>query len=182
MYNRSGVVLMCLICIVWPVTVFADIASGLVGYWSFDNSADIGADGSGYGHNGTVNGNGITQTTGLQGRAAAFDGASVIEISATTLLNPTNAITVSFWYKSTQSASGGPFSIVRHDTHFTAGQLRDSQNLSTIAFDSTGTRFMVSTIWNGILNNGMWHHVAAAYGNGTYNLYVDGQWAAGIIV
>jgi predicted alpha-1,2-mannosidase len=179
MYNRSGVVLMCLICIVWPVTVFADIASGLVGYWSFDNSADIGADGSGYGHNGTVNGNGITQTTGLQGRAAAFDGASVIEISATTLLNPTNAITVSFWYKSTQSASGGPFSIVRHDTHFTAGQLRDSQNLSTIAFDSTGTRFMVSTIWNGILNNGMWHHVAAAYGNGTYNLYVDGQWAAG---
>lgn len=159
--------------------MYADLSGGLAGLWSFEDAGQLGSDGSPYDHHGTINGSGVTQTSGIQGSAAAFDGASVIEVPATSMLNPTNAITVSYWYKSTQAAPSGPISIVRHDLHFTGGQLRDGQDLSTIAFDSTGARFIVGTVWNGVLNDGLWHHVAAAYGAGGYNLYIDGQWAAG---
>lgn len=180
MFQLSNVVFLCVIVMLFSFPVWAELQKGLVGCWSFEDPDHIGADSSTYEHNGTVNGNGVSQVSGIGGQAAQFDGTSVIEVAATSALNTTDAISVSYWFKSSQSVpSSGSVSIVRHDGHFTAGQLRDSKNICAIAFPSVGSYFKVATTWNSVLNNNQWHHVAAVYGSGSLNIYVDGQLTAG---
>jgi hypothetical protein len=69
-----------------------------VAYWSFDNPVDIGHDDSGNGHDGTCVG-APTSTTGRWGNAVNLDGASYIDVTDATDLNPTTAITITAWFK-----------------------------------------------------------------------------------
>ena len=157
----------------------ASLQTGLVGYWAFDDSSDIGADFSGYHQQGTASNSGVSFVEGIGGGAVSFDGSSVMEVASTSALNSTDEITVSYWFKSTQSVPGGSASMVRHDGHFSGGQLRDSQNISAIGFPSAGGYFKIGTVWNGVYNDDQWHHLAAVYGGGTLNMYIDGDWVAG---
>lgn len=68
-------------------------ASGLVGYWKFDNDL---TDSSGLNNNGTSIGK-ITYTDAIFGKGAKFDGKSYIEVADSDSLDLSESFTFSFW-------------------------------------------------------------------------------------
>ena len=78
------------------IKVYTEGSNGLIGYWSFDNSADAGHDDSGFGHNGVVNG--ATSVTGIHGKALKFDGVDD-RVDLGNDLSSSSTGTVSFWVK-----------------------------------------------------------------------------------
>jgi len=75
-----------------------------VAHWSFDDDLDLGHDDSGLGHNGTVNG--AVVATGNFGNALSFNGSGdYVDVADATDLNPTQAITITAWFKADSFAS-----------------------------------------------------------------------------
>ncbi len=75
-----------------------DIDSGLVAWWSFDDSTAV--DNSGNGHNGTIYGATPVSGVGALGTALSFDGVNdYIAVPNSPGLNPPNAITVAAWFR-----------------------------------------------------------------------------------
>ena len=74
--------------------------SHLVGYWKFnEGSGNITHDSSGNGNDGIIYGN-ATWATGISAGAINFDGVDdYVEIPHSDLLTPTDAITISLWFK-----------------------------------------------------------------------------------
>jgi hypothetical protein len=76
-------------------TLYADVISGMVGYWSFDSGT--AKDDSGKGNNGTVRGN-PQVVTGKVGLAFDFDGdGDGVEIAHSASLTLPNALTAAAW-------------------------------------------------------------------------------------
>jgi hypothetical protein len=87
-------------------TSYADVVSGMVGYWSFDSGT--AKDDSGKGNNGTVHGN-PQVVAGKVGLAFDFDGdGDGVEIAHSTSLTLPNAVTAACWIfpRATQNAAG----------------------------------------------------------------------------
>jgi hypothetical protein len=87
-------------------TLYADVISGMVGYWSFDSGT--AKDDSGKGNNGTVHGN-PQVVTGKVGLAFDFDGdGDGVEVAHSTSLTLPNALTAACWIfpRATQNAAG----------------------------------------------------------------------------
>lgn len=82
-----------------PVCVPYTIDKGLKGYWSFDEgSGNIAGDSTGNGNSGTITG--ASWTTGISGFALDFNGSiDYVDIANATILNPTQALTVTAWIK-----------------------------------------------------------------------------------
>jgi hypothetical protein len=85
------------------------LANGLVGYWSFNGqdlnwSTNTAIDRSGQGNNGTLT-NMSTNTSpvpGKMGQALSFNGTnSYVDVADATPLNPTTAVSLSSWVKTT---------------------------------------------------------------------------------
>lgn len=78
----------------------------------FDNPADLAADSSGHGRNGTANGNVAARGNGVSGGAAQFDGASYIALDQTLNAALAGNFTLSLWLETTGSSGedeGDPF-------------------------------------------------------------------------
>ena len=87
-------------------TSYADVVSGMVGYWSFDSGT--AKDDSGKGNNGTVHGN-PQVVAGKVGLAFDFDGdGDGVEVAHSTSLTLPNAVTAACWIfpRATQNADG----------------------------------------------------------------------------
>lgn len=88
----------------FEASVYHALGAGAVGIWDFDNQT--AQDSSGYDNNGTINGavfrcasDDINNTASGQGCSLEFDGVDdYVENSNQPQLNPTKAITISFWF------------------------------------------------------------------------------------
>ena len=79
---------------------YADITTGLVGYWKFDeNSGTVAADSSGHDNNGSLQG-GVTWANGYTNSDLNFDGGND-DVNAGTnyILSGGAALTLSAWIK-----------------------------------------------------------------------------------
>ena len=77
---------------------YADLNAGLVAYYPFNGNAN---DETGHGHNGTVNGASLTTDRfGNPSSAYVFNGG-YIDVADAPDLNPTDAITITAWFKAT---------------------------------------------------------------------------------
>lgn len=150
---------------------FADISSGLIGYWKFDElSGDIASDSSGHGHSGALI-NGPTWVTSKMGQALSFDGVDdYVNISSLASTNKTYSF--SFWIKDNIAELRGDL---------------------IMFLDSEAGRFMLYYAGNGTNNIGyydgnwndftnppndhMWHHIAFVLNNSTSSgsYYLDGN-------
>ena len=146
------------------------LSNGLVGYWKMDESSwGSVIDASGNGNTGSVTG-GATPAAGRFGNGGNFDGSTQnISIPDNSTLNPTTAITVSAWYKTTDSAGG---IIVK----------RSSSNGYRLVYAGNTLYFTVGN-GSGIVqpstagyNDGTWHFVVGTWSNSdnTARLYIDG--------
>jgi len=123
---------------------------------------------------------GTTQfTTGLDGQAFDFNGATHIETADTPFdFDNTNAFSVSTWIKTTNNGES--------DTIISKGGLSNgdgwtlwrwnTNNFLTLTFVNGGTNF--STSMSGTINDDNWHHVVITY-DGSSNksglkMYLDG--------
>jgi hypothetical protein len=82
------------------LTAGTNLASGLVGHWSFDGkylSPTTARDSSGQGNDGTLT-NGPVPVIGKMGQALSFDGVNDgVNVGSSTSLTPTGALTISAW-------------------------------------------------------------------------------------
>ncbi len=146
-------------------------ASGLVGYWSFDEGSGITArDLSGRGNTGTLV-NGSTWTTGRVGGALSFDGVNDhVDVGIRSGLTPPN-ITIEAWVRadrlddwdgiiSNMSAWGSGFSL----------QIGTVQRIAAMV-----SGHYLRTTWAPV--TGVWYHIVATHDNATSLniLYVNGR-------
>lgn len=152
--------------------------SSLVAQWSMNEGSEtIVNDTSGNSNNGTMLNNPTWSNDGITGKALSFNGTnSRVEFGSTPSLNLTDAITVSVWFKTSQSASvGGVKSIIRHDGHFTALQF-DGTGKGRITYWINGVPKTVTFTWsNTAWSDNEWHHYAVTYNKASGMLvYIDG--------
>jgi len=150
-------------------------ASGLVGYWSFDEGTGITArDLSGLGNAGTLINN-PTWTTGRVGGALSFDGVDDhISLGAPPILRIARP-TIEAWFNTSSNQTN--MTIYGWRTHgFWLEMSPDTANIGRIRFtfyDSTPTRhFIISTR---TYNNGNWNHAVGVYDGQNIRLYINGE-------
>ncbi|MDP3899542.1 MAG: LamG domain-containing protein [bacterium] len=150
----------------------ADITTGLIHHWTFDEgSGSVAADSAGS-FTGTLT-NGPVWTTGHSGNALSFDGVNDYVNLSTAALGVTNEITVSAWVKATGTLSGwlyqgivtrgqyvAPFWLQREGT---AG-LRTVIRTSNTSYLSAANALTANT----------WRHLVLTYRANERILYVDG--------
>jgi hypothetical protein len=159
---------------------------GIVGCWKLDEtSGTTAADSSGKGNNGTL----VNMTppgcwvTGQIGNALSFDGTDdYVDLGTDSSLNfgSSEPFTVSAWVKTTESygmivsfrssTDGGPVIdlAVGYD-----GGVDSSGRVMILVRQNGGSSY--ARVTGGIVNDGLWHHVAAVRGSGsTIELFLDG--------
>jgi uncharacterized delta-60 repeat protein len=152
---------------------------GLVGYYPFNGNAN---DASGYGHNGTEQGEGIALAQdrfGNQDSAYDFDGSEgYIDMGDVEDFNfGTGDFTLETWIQM-DPASEGPRHIVgkRRDTEPEGNWARlyslDEDGGAHIHFEFTPAVRVVSP---STYNDNQWHHLVGTRSSGTTSLYIDGQ-------
>ena len=163
----------------------SDLNVGLVGYWNFDEDTGTTAhDSSGYGNDGTIHG--ASWTTGVSGGALSFDGVDdYIDCGNDNSLNPTNAITLSAWYKPTISWRGrgndpiidkgiGIHTPPYYQYHLgVCGDLYPNSN-EGFEFDIAGDGGWHLVAYNA-WNFGNWYHVVGTYDGNYMMFYVNGN-------
>lgn len=165
----------------------ADLITGLVGLWTFENSANLADDTSTYDNDGTVipGGGSITQGPGVIGAGAAEMFATdpvgsnhYIEIPNAPQLNGTSQ-TVSYWIKTDYVNHSGEASYVdhiRHSGHMsfkTTGQWDTPGGWAPVTFDGSGgfgNSFLTQDQGGNNIGQDAWT------GDGQNPGYADGQW------
>jgi hypothetical protein len=149
----------------------ADVSTGLVAYWNFENGSTLGT--PLYGSLNLTNAGSPAYTaTGGYGssKGLSLNGSSYLEASSyPTSLNGNNAYTIAAWFKTTQANNGG---ILGYGS--TGGCLGNNlriaggTNLLTYWY---GCDYLSSSVAN-FVNS--WHHVAVTYDGTTHKFYYDG--------
>ena len=147
--------------------------------WTEPNATDTSIiyDSSGYGHNATING-----AISLSNNSSRFsncvyvpNGATDYILTDNAIVLPSDAITMCYWFKSSNTSPGSsyhmPFnSYTGTDTYemsiHSTGYLRGGLRIN-------GTRY-VDNCTSKKLVNGEWHHCAMTYDGTTIKRYVDG--------
>jgi hypothetical protein len=158
------------------------LASGLVGYWTFDGPdiADVTAyDRSGQGNNGTLT-NGPTRVRGKLGQALQFDGINDHVSNGVDVVNLISVATGTFsvWLRPTGPSletGGGAFNLppILGDTGgvmgIHRGAILGSDKIWVYNWD--GNEDVVSVSYN----PDEWVHIAWVHANGTLSGYKNGQ-------
>ncbi len=157
-----------------------EVPAGLIGHWTFDDGT--GADSSGNGNDGAVNG-AVPDAGRIGAGSLDFDGAND-HVDAGNIDVPGNEFTLSAWVNSDNLQNCGRNADCRIASKATGTSTEDHFfMLST--FKSSGSvklRFRLKIAGStqtliassGTLNTGVWHHVAATYDGIEMKLFLDG--------
>ncbi len=148
---------------------------GLIAHWGFDDASNLGKDSNDNHHQG-IN-TGVTQTTGIIGSAASFDGSTaLIQVPAHVDLEPTDALTVSLWAKFSQT--NNPDGILIDSSHGgdKKGWVMGYNGTSGVLSFSYGNQVTWHTaIPTSDVADDVWHQITGLFDGSTINIYVDGD-------
>ena len=156
-------------------------SDGLVGHWKLgESSGTTAADSSGNGNDGTYENSPTLGVDAVYGNGVGFDGTDQhIEIPGSSVLNITQAITVSCWARSASSTWNENGCLISKRDQFLLTPAEGSQAIRFLIFRAGGAwvgtpSFDLSTISGFDLTE--WHHYAATYdgATGDFVFYVDG--------
>jgi len=168
---ESGKFLYSRICREYPENDWRQI-SNAAGHCC-EGSANTIYDTSGGGNMGSMQ-NSPARVDGKYGKALSFDGSSnYVSVPNSPSLNPTNAITVSYWIKKSDASAGMPISKGTWNQFYSFG----SNQYSFRVYTSAGNLEQYSGV---TYNDGNWHMLAATWSNtdGKIKIYKDGSLAA----
>ncbi len=159
-----------------PNIVRADITTGLVGYWKFDEtSGTSAADSSGSGNTGTVNG-GAVWTTGKTNGALSFDGVNdLVNAGSASSLDDLTSFTYSAWvYKTAQDGAiiskRNPYS--GSGKYFAVDSAGGANGIKFTVDRSSSMAFAGNA---NVLPSNAWYFVAATYSSiDGPRIYVNG--------
>lgn len=152
------------------------LAEELKTYWRLDETSGTTiVDSAEYGSNsdsGTLV-NGPTRIAGLFGSALQFDGVNdYVQIAHSSDINPTQAITVSVWARSTNATFNKRYSFVSKRNAYLLGPGADGTTKITFQL-YIGGGWRSVTYATGV-DLTQWHHYVGTYDGSTIRLYVDG--------
>lgn len=156
------------------VLEITNVATGLVAYWTFDETnGTVFSDASGHGHNATLqNGTIVSGTPGVVGGAYSFDGVDDFAIVPNASeLNLADQVSISAWVNPrTMTFTGGLGRIVRKDINYdftlvTAGS----------TFELIGQNKIAYLAPNNTVATNQWQHLAVVVKNGTIQLFKNGR-------
>ena len=151
----------------------ADITTGLVGWWKFDEgSGTAAADSSGNNNTGTLT-NGPTWTTGKIGGALSFDGTNDYVGASVSDSNLATTLTLSQWVKATSFAEfAGIIS------NFSDGGMKVFINSGVTGGFGVGFRKVggsYAECFSASTQLGVWYHLTVTYNTGAVNIYINGN-------
>ena len=174
----------------WSVLLIVGLATvsargDLVGYWSFENSANIGEDSSGQSNELTPIGDAAYADDSTRGGVLQLDGDGDYLTSATFPTGVPTGLdanyTMAMWFKyAGGSISGGGDFLIGWGTGYVAYQttalsLYPSNGLYSMWYGS-GTAFVQNISGStAVLYDGDWHHVALTYDGNARRLYLNGE-------
>ncbi len=173
-----------------PSIAYADISTGLIGWWKFDESSGTSAiDSSTGGNTGTLQNN-PTRVAGKLGNALTFVGTSLQYVDLGTAISPGSQATFAFWIKTTSTTANERVfgkETSDYDTPFVFWKPPGGNAYNFFTSKSAGGNAYadVSISATGI-NNGAWHHIVATVSSTTITTYLDnvqkntGAWTHGI--
>ena len=168
----------CMTVLVLLSSLTGSVSGGLVGHWALDEgSGGIAADASGYGNQGTLQGD-PQWTDGFIGGALSFNGTSdYVDCGSGASLNINEKITMAAWVKIdqfqdwdgiiTKGISQGPYAMQMWGD----GSLRFAANWEAPA-GAVGTGTWNS---NAKMTAGEWVHAVTTYDGSTIRFYINGQ-------
>ncbi|MBL8880395.1 MAG: laminin G domain-containing protein [Phycisphaerales bacterium] len=178
----------------------ADIQSGMIAYWDFEDGTAIGWDTSGNGHHGSVFGTVVSSSDtcpfpGSQFAAEFGDLAGHIRIPDHVDLDPAGDFTLAAWVKNRRSTNynGSDTILAKH----AGGANQDGSWIWAVEPYATPHNptqlghYFISTPWSGELVangrfplDGAWHHMAMVYEDTAdrYTFYIDGVAQSGAYV
>ena len=149
-------------------------ASGLVGYWKFDEGTGTTArDYSGNNNNGTLV-NGPTWTTGKVGGALSFDGVDdYVSVSDSNSLDIANAITIEAWVFWPVSAVKEMI-VKNNNANNAPGAYELFQNTNKVSFRLLKGGVMTTLTSNTSLSLNVWHHILGIWNGSSMRIFIDG--------
>ena len=157
-------------------------ASGLVGYWTFnDGSGTTADDSSGNGYNATLH-NGVTWVAGKTGDAVSANGTNQYVTIPTIDLSSNKAVTLTMWVNRTYSTTAEHMLFERSPNYTTVTNgfalFADDISCKGINAALLGNVGYSSACYTQP-SSGVWHHLAVVYdksqaGTNAVNLYIDG--------
>lgn len=173
------------------MSAHAGSSLGPVAHWRFDEGRGaIAGDSSGYGNTGTILG-GATWTGGVAGAALHLDGVNdYVHCGNAAVLNPSIEMSISVWYRGTQSFSGSG-----NDPIVDKGYLSHSPPYYQYHFGLTGNLYPSSPGSVGFVTSGgagagttgptweigVWHHFVATTSAASTDFYVDGALVSHVV-
>ena len=146
--------------------------TGLVGSWHLnEGTGTTAADMSGNGNNGTMNGSSYWNASGKFGSSFQGNGSSnYVNVPNATVLNPTSAVTVSYWVKNNGSV-GMP---VNKDSGSTGFYAYTNGSVMSLAVRTTSGSLEQYSVSN--FGDNSWHLFTATWSNsdGYVRIYKDG--------
>lgn len=152
------------------------LASGLVGYWTFDGPDVAGTaayDRSGNNNTGTLT-NGPVRKIGRIGQALKFDGSDdYVQVGNPSSLNISGNITVATWFKFSVSQTNRPI-VNRWGTDQSYGLFVNSTGADNISFFIRVAEINKGAISNNTYNDGNWHYAVGIFDGSNVRLVIDG--------
>ncbi len=147
--------------------------TGLVGYWSFDESSGaIAADGSGNGNHGAVHG--ATWTSGHSGNALLFNGtSSYVQVSDSSSLDLDQG-TIEAWVNHANQNWGGIVSKGNGTTDSGLNYALELDQQKRIQFTLGNGSSHVKVMSSSLVDIGTMYHVAATFDASSIKLYLNG--------
>ena len=146
---------------------------GLVAWYPFDGSA---SDMSGNGLDGVVYGASLGKDRhDKEGRSYQFDGNDYIKISQNPILDISNNVTISVWFKGNQLANEAGIIIYGKEGSWgrtSYGVWSSSYSVVSSFSTSSSSGFMVGS---NSLNNGVWYNMSFIFSDGVGKTYLNGM-------
>lgn len=158
----------------------AHAAGDLIGYWNFDEASGLtSADSSSNGNHGTLTGSGVTHSTLLpptscfvNTHSLAFDGSGgYVGIADNASMDPTNAISISFWMNPDTVNNGYQHIVFKQGPVVTSYGVWLNDDHIYMEDNDDSVRGMNS---NSTVTAGAWHYITVTYDGTTQSLYIDG--------
>ncbi len=154
-------------------------ASTLDGWWRFDDSsATVAQDSSQNNNDATVSG-GATHAPGYFGSAMSFNGSSRVDVPDSSSLEPSSAVTVTAWVKSSNPGGEFKYLVAKGASGCNAASYAFytgiNGGLMFYASQNGGMSYALSPDAGTGVWNGDWHLIVGTYDGKSVRLYVDGN-------
>lgn len=167
-----------MLMLIKPLVAHADISTGLIAHYSFDDiSGATAPDSSGNGYDGTITGS-ATTTAGAVGNALTFDGSDdTVDIPHQLLSSQTPDFSYSFYFKADAGGDDSQYLLAQ------ASSGTNNNDCFSVAYDNTAESLKVLTTNAGQnaritsdIDASVWTHIAVthSYATNESKLYING--------